>query len=389
MEKRVLFVHDGPIYTNENDEVFGIHYTEEIKQRYLQLGNSVTFCMRGEKIKNSEDYKYSRIQNENFKFVSFPNFKSINTYLRNKPKAKRIITDLVKDHDVLVVRMPSASGSIAIKAARKYKTPYLVEMVACTYDAYRFYNWKGRLIAFYKLQKVRNIIKDCTHVLYVTKHFLQERYPTKGISIHCSDVKLNTIPEEILQHRLAKIDNTLGSIVLGSIGVIDVEYKGQADVIMALHKLKSKNLTFKYRIVGQGNPNRLQLLIDKLDMVKEVEIVGSLPSDRINDFLQTIDLYIQPSKTEGLPRAVIEAMSMGCPAAGSNVGGIPELLNSDCLFEPGSVEDIVDTILSFTPEKLEQEARRNFDFAKRYQIDNLKQRREEFYKTFLKDFNLQ
>lgn len=388
MSRKVLFVHDGPLHINAKDEVFGIQFTEEVKQRYLQLGDTVTFCTREKKITDAEQSKYSRILDKDFNFVSFPNFKSIGTYLSNKLKSKRIIENQVKKHDVVVVRMPSASGSMAIKAARAYNIPYLVEMVACTYDAYLFYNWKGKLIAPFKLKKVQGIIKDCSHVIYVTKNFLQKRYPTDGLSTNVSNVELQVIGDDILAERITKINKKNAPLVLASIGVIDVKYKGQADVIKALYKLKAQNLIYHYKIVGSGNPMRLQNLINKLGMAKEVEIVGSLPFSKINNFLKSVDIYIQPSKTEGLPRALIEAMGMGCPALGSKVGGIPELLNPQCLFEAGNVNEIAVMIKSFNKDKLLKEANANFVNAKQYQKDILEQRRSRFYKQFLEENNL-
>lgn len=385
MSRKVLFVHDGPLHINAKDEVFGIQFTEEVKQRYLQLGDTVTFCTREKKITDAEQSKYSRILDKDFNFVSFPNFKSIGTYVSNKLKSKRIIENQVKKHDVVVVRMPSASGSMAIKAARAYNIPYLVEMVACTYDAYLFYNWKGKLIAPYKLKKVQDIIKDCSHVIYVTKNFLQKRYPTDGLSTNVSNVELQVVGDDILAERITKINEKNAPLVLASIGVIDVKYKGQADVIKALYKLKAQNLIYHYKIVGSGNPMRLQNLINKLGMAKEVEIVGSLPFRKINNFLKSVDIYIQPSKTEGLPRALIEAMGMGCPALGSKVGGIPELLNPPCLFEAGNVNEIAVMIKSFNKDKLIKEANANFVNAKQYQKDILEQRRSRFYKQFLEE----
>lgn len=385
MSRKVLFVHDGPLHINAKDEVFGIQFTEEVKQRYLQLGDTVTFCTREKKISDAEQSQYSRILDKDFNFVSFPNFKSIGTYVSNKPKAKRIIENEVKEHDVVVVRMPSASGSMAIKAARAFNIPYLVEMVACTYDAYLFYNWKGKLLAPFKLKKVQNIIKDCSHVIYVTKNFLQKRYPTDGLSTNVSNVELQVIGDDILAERITKINEKNAPLVLASIGVIDVKYKGQADVIKALYKLKAQNLIYHYKIVGSGNPMRLQNLINKLGMAKEVEIVGSLPFSKINNFLKSVDIYIQPSKTEGLPRALIEAMGMGCPALGSKVGGIPELLNPQCLFAAGNVNEIAVMIKSFNNDKLIKEANANFVNAKQYQKDILEQRRSRFYKQFLEE----
>jgi glycosyltransferase involved in cell wall biosynthesis len=47
------------------------------------------------------------------------------------------------------------------------------------------------------------------------------------------------------------------------------------------------------------------------------------------------------SDTEGLPRALIEALAAGLPSVGSRVGGVPELLPPEVLFAPGSVDDLV------------------------------------------------
>ncbi len=384
--RKVLFVHDGPLYTTEKGEVYGTHYSEKIKQRYLQLGDQVTFCMRNRSLKEEDTKRFNKIFSENFSFTPFPNFKNFKNYIFNKPKAKRIITDLVKENDLVVIRMPSASGSIAIKAARKYNIPYLVEMVSCTFDALWHYDWRGKLLAPYKLWKIKKLIKDCPYVIYVTKKFLQKRYPNNGISIHCSNVELSEDSKNILSKRLNKIKNGKHPVTLGSIGVLDVKYKGQADVIRALHQLKREGLIFHYNIVGQGQPKRLLYLIKKFQLEKEVKVIGSLPSSKINEFLLNIDLYIQPSRTEGLPRALIEAMSMACPSLGSKVGGIPELLNDDSLFNPGSVREIKTAIKSFSKDKMLREAERNYEFSKRFQKEVLEERRKNFYKRFLSDY---
>ena len=56
--------------------------------------------------------------------------------------------------------------------------------------------------------------------------------------------------------------------------------------------------------------------------------------------MDQVDIYIQPSLTEGLPRGLLEAMSRGCPAIASRVGGIPELLGNSCLHRPGDAEGL-------------------------------------------------
>ncbi len=76
--------------------------------------------------------------------------------------------------------------------------------------------------------------------------------------------------------------------------------------------------------------------------------------------------YIQPSKQEGLPRALIEAMNKACPALGARTAGIPELLSEECIFKPGSVSQIVEIIKLIDQQWLIREAGMNFEASKDY-----------------------
>ena len=58
---KVLFVHDGPMYTDASGNVFGIHYNDKIVDRYAQLGSEVTFLMRQQSIEDSSSSTLSRI----------------------------------------------------------------------------------------------------------------------------------------------------------------------------------------------------------------------------------------------------------------------------------------------------------------------------------------
>ena len=58
--------------------------------------------------------------------------------------------------------------------------------------------------------------------------------------------------------------------------------------------------------------------------------------EAIRAHLDQADLFCMPSHTEGLPRALVEAMARGVPAIGTRVGGIPELLPDEQMVEPGS-----------------------------------------------------
>ena len=94
--------------------------------------------------------------------------------------------------------------------------------------------------------------------------------------------------------------------------------------------------------------------------------------------LDSADIYVQPSRLEGLPRAVVEAMGRALPVIGTRVGGIPELLPVSRLYAPGDVRSLARIIESLTPEVMAGDARRNFAKAGEYASDVLNARRNAF-----------
>jgi glycosyltransferase involved in cell wall biosynthesis len=386
---KVLFVHDGPMLCNLDKTVFyGVHYKDEIVERYSFFGDVVSFLMRYKTIPDAEGEKYTKISHPAFKPIEVPNYKSIQSRLK-KGEAEKIIEKAVAEHDIILLRLPSANGVIAQRYARKYNKPVFVEVVACVFDALWNYDWRGKLMAHYKMWKYKQHIKDSKHVLYVTRDFLQSRYPTTGKSIGCSDVILKHFDDSILSKRLAKIDNQAEPLIIGTVAAIDVPYKGQADVIKALYLLKQKGKTnYIYKIVGQGKPDLLQKLIDKYKLKDQIEIIGSLPHDKVFDFLDSLSLYIQPSKQEGLPRSVIEALSRACPVLATNIAGNPELVDNEALYKAGDVKALVSMLENPENLPLSKWSANNFAKANLYTADVLNEKRLAFYREFLKDNNI-
>lgn len=170
---------------------------------------------------------------------------------------------------------------------------------------------------------------------------------------------------------------------------VDVKYKGQEYVIQAIARLKKKGLLFEYHLVGGGNPSYLKMLSKNLGVAELVKFYGSVPHDDITSILDKADIYIQPSKTEGLPRALVEAMSRACPALGSNIAGIPELLDKNCIFRTGNVNDICSLLTSFDFDKMEKCARQNYIEAKNYEFSVLENRRNTFLDEFMNNVKRQ
>jgi glycosyltransferase involved in cell wall biosynthesis len=381
--KKLLFVHDGPIYKCGND-YYGVHYDDKLIDRYLQLGESVTFLMRVSQISSDDIGRYMKISNTAFDVIEVSDFKSIKKY-SSVWYAKKVIEKSIKECDALVIRLPSAIGVISLRYAHKYGKPVLCEMVACVYDALWNYSWLGKAIAHYKLLLYKKIVRSLPYVIYVTSDFLQKRYPTNGKELSCSDVELNSVNISVLNERLSKIRSKKDSdvITLGTVGGLDVIYKGQGDVIKVLRLLKDRGIIVNYLLVGGGDETQLKRLISRYNLIEQIRIIGSLSHEEVFQYFAKIDIYIQPSKQEGLPRAVIEAMSMACPVLGSKTGGIPELIDESMLFNAGSIEKIAELITSFNKTMMIDQATKNHNTALLYQKSILDQKRTEFYDVFL------
>jgi glycosyltransferase involved in cell wall biosynthesis len=380
--KKLIFAHDGPLLKFNYTYYVG-HLGTNVFERYKYFTSNINVLMRAKNIGENEIDKYLSLKND-LKVIEVPNFKSIKTY-HQKKKAREIIHKELKDTDLVIARLPSAIGTFAYNYCKKNNIPVLVEFVACVYDALWNYDWRGKLLAHYKLRQYQKIIKKASHVIYVTNEFLQNRYPTEGKSVNISNVVLHNFDINDLNQRLEMIRkrDVKQALRLTTIAGVDVPYKGQDDVIMAIGILKEKGIKVKYNVVGMGSANRLKTIAKSAGVESQIEFHGALQHDKIFEFLEEqTDVYIQPSKQEGLPRALIEAMSKACPSLGARTAGIPELLSKKDIFEPGDVNAIVEKINNIHSEWMLEQARRNINIAKDYTIDILNERRKLFYDEF-------
>jgi glycosyltransferase involved in cell wall biosynthesis len=219
------------------------------------------------------------------------------------------------------------------------------------------------------------MVKNADCVMYVTENFLQSRYPTNGTSANASNVEIETPSSAALQNRLSKIENPGPLLTFGLIGNHGSKLKGLDIALAALARVAKQLPHFEFKILGQGTPS------SQYPFAKFYEPLSN-PAD-VLAWLDDIDIYLQPSRHEGLPRALIEAMSRACPALASNAGGTPELLAPEAIHKRGNARQLSIQILqALNPEWRKRQAIRNFSTSKNYSRDVLLPRREKFWSDF-------
>lgn len=347
-------------------------------ERYRYFGD-VIFASYKKEVTIS---KQSVLNTEGVQFEFFEKENSLLGILKNWRRNRHHMRKCVERADIIVAHLPSPIGMIAIKYAKMYRKPYIIGVVGCTWDACWNYNWKGKLVAALFYISMRNAVKQAKYVFYVTQEFLQRRYPNNGITMGCSNVEIQQAPYNVLTKRLESIETLdfKSTINIVTVAAVNVRYKGQEYVIRALDTLNHRRgFNFHYHLIGGGDNSFLMNLTKKLNLEQYVHFIGPIPHEKIWYYLDNMDIYIQPSRQEGLPRALIEAMSRGLPAFGSRTAGIPELLPEDCLFDNGSVKQITKLLSSLTINVMRRCANANYEKSFEYTSDVLAKRRKSFF----------
>ncbi|WP_214792370.1 MULTISPECIES: glycosyltransferase family 4 protein [unclassified Exiguobacterium] len=385
---KVLFCHDGPIKKDEKGNFYGIAHNNEMFKRYYTLGNELSVAMRVKHVSQSEmSERQSQITVSPFEVIECFNTSSLKGRLIHRKQNRKILENAVLNSDYIVARIPSVIGFIAIDVAKKHNKPYLIEVVACPWDAFWNHSLIGKIVAPYMYTATKKRVKQAKHVVYVTNAFLQKRYPTKGEQINCSNVILKNTDSVVLEKRLEKIHGMQNEkkIIIGTTAAVNVRYKGQQYIIEALGELKKQGINhFEYHLVGDGDKSFLQSVAIKNDVEDKVLFLGALKHSEIFDWLDTIDLYAQPSRQEGLPRALIEAMSRGLPSFGADTAGIPELLENKYVFSnsKNNIKEIIEILRSYDEFSFLNQSKRNYMESKKYNAEVIEARRSSFFERF-------
>jgi glycosyltransferase involved in cell wall biosynthesis len=137
-------------------------------------------------------------------------------------------------------------------------------------------------------------------------------------------------------------------------------------------------------LVGEGRHRpELESLSASLSLSGRVAFTGELPGvEAVRRVLASSDLFVHPSRAEGLPRVVIEAMAQALPCIATTAGGTPELLPPDDMVQPGDAVGLASKIRSVLadPERLSRMSARNLVKAREYHRSVLQARREELFR---------
>lgn len=171
---------------------------------------------------------------------------------------------------------------------------------------------------------VSNISKENTH--------LRTGIPLDRISI---------IPNGIVPDRFYPLQKTVGDKIR-VLFISRLTFRKGIDLLIEALPLICKDKQFEVFIVGDG-PKKSELIqtIDENDLHRQVRILGEVNYEEVPDILRSGDIFLNTSLTESFCMGVLEAASCGLLVVSTNVGGIHEVLQEDCiLYSEPNPEDI-------------------------------------------------
>lgn len=134
-------------------------------------------------------------------------------------------------------------------------------------------------------------------------------------------------------------------LFLGEIG----DRKGTFTLLRAWAKMRAANLETQQAVLtiaGDGEAQRARDLVCALKIGESVTVRDWMSTSGVADELSRSQILVLPSRDEGQPMAILEAMARGLCVIASDVGGIPELLSDDCgiLVRPDDEEELASAL---------------------------------------------
>lgn len=290
---------------------------------------------------------------------------------------------LSREATAYLARVPGALGFLMTSSLHRRSLPYALEVVGDPYTAMTHVAARrgvARTVARLGRWQLRRQTRRAGGVAYVTRSTLQNQYPpsTGATTATYSSVEL---PDAAFRETDGLGTRELLTFI--AVSNLSQPYKGVDVLIRALAHLTARNEHVRLRVVGEGRLRpQLELLADELGVAQAVEFVGQLSSAQaVRAELDRAGIFVMPSLSEGLPRALLEAMARSLPCVASGVGGICELLPERDLVKAGDALSLATAMESMALDEARRRdaASTNFRVASLYHADILVNERRAFY----------
>jgi len=246
----------------------------------------------------------------------------------------------IKKIDIIVAQSPLMEGVVGSILKKIFKNQLIVEIHG---------DWiEGPFLS--KKRRFEKILKKIVPIL--AKISLKTADKIRGVSEYLIERAKKISPEkeyflfptftdldEFLNEKNISFKNFI--LFVGQLSKV----KGVDILIEGFSKIEKEFPSFELLIVGEGEERKnLERMVKEKGLEKKIKFKGRLSLKQTKNLMKDCYFLCLPSLSEGLPRVLMESMSLRKPAIATNVGGIPELIKegeNGFLFEKGNVDDLI------------------------------------------------
>jgi phosphatidylinositol alpha-1,6-mannosyltransferase len=375
-EERFLRTADGTVWSAGSCDY-------QFWQRYLDVFEQVHVVARVAR-NGAWSESWRKASGEAVTFHDLPCYRGVRGYVQSYiPLRKAVGAAMFQSHAV-ILRVSSAIANLALGRLR-CGHPYALEVVGDPYGVFAPGVLSHPLRPLLRWMSTTTLAAQCRGacaVAYVSENVLRKRYPAPNASLVSSYSSIDLGDDAFVPESRSQYSVCTRPVKVVSVGTLEVPYKGFDDLIDAVAICLGAGINVNLVIIGEG---RLRQYLEKYAQARQlggrIQFTGRLSSIQIREELDRADLFVLASKTEGLPRAMIEAMARAVPCVGTAVGGIPELLDTGCLVPPGNPRELAIKITQSLrdPVYLTVQSAVVLKRARNYHSSTLSHKRRQFY----------
>jgi len=326
---------------------------------------------------------WKRCDGEGVSFAPVPFYIGPWQYARRMHSVGRAARQAFGPEDSLVIRVV-AQIATALEPKLRAGRPYGLEVVGDPHEVFAPGATQGLMRPVWRWWFTRRQRRACARasaICYVTEGYLQKHYPPNS-SAFCATFSNLQLGEESFVGMPRIFEPLPRPVRIITVGALAQPYKGVDVLLDAVTACTQRGCNLELIVVGGGRYlTGLQQHATARGIADRVTFLGEVPAGQaVRDQLDNAHVFVLASRTEGKPRAMIEAMARGLPCIGSDAGGIPELLPPDCIVPRGDATALAEKIAAIygDQDRLAYMSASNLTRARDYHDSVLDIRREAF-----------
>jgi len=238
--------------------------------------------------------------------------------------------------DVVHVMTPNAGATVMIRAAHDAEIPVIYQALGIPYHPPEF-DYYGEFTS---------VLPLCSEVAALSPRLI-EHCRNKLPSCRSLSV-LPIMSQEFSNGNGHAPHHGDGKITFGFAARIE-KLKGPLVLIEALGIVCRQESSIFVNVAGDGSQrHNIAARVKALDVAGHYRYHGVYTHpEECRAFMNSLDVFVMPSFTEGTPNSVVEAMACGKPIIASAVGGVPDMVGDDAglLVTPGDEQELASAML--------------------------------------------